>query len=223
MEISYFLCWHFNFIHLISSSYSMSCFVSWKPLSVAWCWWALSVLNIILPSHIKTYVQSKPEKATFTQDVISFLINWNNPHRDDLLQVSVLEGWLPCAPDRIPLQKSSWWRVASSLETVENIPTMQGKLMEFPLESTKSPISNSCCYKKGYELQKWYEILEKNRERWETRPVEGGREWGCGREGGKGLSVAFWIPIWGYKWIKYSGFWRLCSRRDQWSVRLLTA
>lgn len=49
----------------------------------------------------------------------------------------------------------------------------------------------------------------------------GGREEGCGRGGGKeGLwERTGFVPSWGYKWMKYSGFWRLCSRRGQWSVR----
>lgn len=56
------------------------------------------------------------------------------------------------------------------------------------MESTKSPISNFCHYKRAAKVIQ--DSSKKNRERQETSYV-GGREEGCGKEGGKGLSVAF--------------------------------
>lgn len=124
--------------------------------------------------------------------VMSFLMDWNNPQRDGLVQDSILGGWLLWALDRISVQRSSWCWVAASLELMGSIPTMQGNLTEFPLGIHKI----HCCQLQTRPPKVIWDSW-KNRERWarrERRSVERGREErvGGGR-GGKGVSSAFWI------------------------------
>lgn len=126
------------------------------------------------------------KRPRLLREEISFLMNWNNPQRGDLVQVSVLGGWSLWAPDRTSLQRSSWCWVAASLNWWGVFPQCRETWQSSPWESTKSATASSSHWKKGQDLQKWYRILGKKRKgRQEGKKVSGGREEGVagGKEG----------------------------------------
>lgn len=136
------------------------------------------------------------KRPRLLREEISFLMNWNNPQRGDLVQVSVLGGWSLWAPDRTSLQRSSWCWVAASLNWWGVFPQCRETWQSSPWESTKSATASSSHWKKGQDLQKWYRILGKKKKRQAGRKEGQWRERrrGCRGEGGKGGSSAFWIP-----------------------------
>lgn len=130
------------------------------------------------------------------REVISFLVNWNNPQRNYLVQVSVLGGRSLWVPDGISSQRSSWcWALYVAFTWA--LYNRWGVFPQFRKTQQSSPrnpqnllLPTPVIERKGKSSKSNMGFLKKCN--WEGKKVSGGRE--RKRVWGEGGSSALWIP-----------------------------
>lgn len=140
------------------------------------------------------------KRAHSLREVISFLMNWNNPQRDYLVQVSILGGQSPWGPDNlltavIVVLGCSFFRTngerSHNAEKPDGVPLRIHKIHYCQLQSLKERT----------RPPKVMQILEKIGEgRQEGKKFSGERE--RRRGGGRNIICSLNPQYWGWTWTK---------------------